>query len=252
LKYDFAQELTLVQDGKTNRVPVLTLSGLDSTLDRQLKISGTTSDTNEFITYDVVVIGAEAYIKGVTGVPGVNPAEWYALPEAAQAGVRRLPSARGLIASFSPEDVGKARFQSMGSETLDELTCTVWSAQNPTFAQSLLGMAEESELRKQMAEISRTELKLWTCADGYIHRMTGEVQGPSEQNAADSVTLTLRFELSNFNEALKIEPPPDVNPFPTTPPQGQATQAPEATIAVTPVVTATPATESAPSPSPTP
>lgn len=256
IKYNYAQELTLVQNGKTSTIPMLTVSGADSTLNRETTISGTTSDTNEFVTYQVIVIGADAYVKGITGIPGVDPTKWYQLPEGAQTGVRRLPSALGLIASFSPDDVAKAQFQSNGSETLEDQTCTVWSAQNPQFAQTLIGLAEGSELRKQIGEIDKTELKLLTCADGYIHQIFGQVSGRSAKNAADTVTLTLRFEMSNFDEALKIEPPAEVSPFPSAPPEGQATPAAGTTESATPAVgeteSATPAVTGTPETTKTP
>lgn len=225
LKYDFKQGLTIVQDGKTQEIPVLVLAGADSTLNRQVTISGTTSDTNEFITYEVIVLGEDAYIRGVTGVDNVDPKKWYALPEAAQAGVRQLPSARGLIASFSPEDVGKAEFKSAGSEVLNEENCTVWQASNEPFAQVLMGVSADSELKKQVGEIDTTEVKLWTCADGFIHQLLGSVQGHSADNKANTVKVTLSFVMRDFNLAIKIDPPAEFLPFPTRQPQAQPTEA---------------------------
>jgi hypothetical protein len=238
MKYDYAQVLTVVEDGKTNTIPLLAVSGVDSSPNRQSNISGT-SDTNEFLSYEVILIGVDAYIKGLTGVPGVDPAKWYQLPEEAQAGVRRLPSGLALIASLPQDGVAQAKFQSAGSETLNEQTCTIWAAQDAQVARALIGLTEESDMRQRMGEISKTELKLWTCADGYIHQMFGQVQGHSAQNTANTATLTLRFEMSNFDEALKIEPPADVNPFPTAPPQEQATPAAEEAASATPTAAET-------------
>ena len=238
ISFDFESAVTTVTDGATKKIPGLALKGIESTLNRQVTISGTTSDTNEFISYDVIVVGEDAFIKGLTGVAGVNPKEWYRLPEALQEGVRRLPSARGLINSFSPEDVGKAQFKAAGSETLDGESCSVWSAQNPQFAQTLIGLGEDSELKKQVGEIDATEFKLYTCADGYIHLMDGSVKGHSAQNKANTAVVTLHFQLNEFNKALTIQPPSQATPFPTRVPE-QPTPAP--TVAgATPIKTGEP------------
>lgn len=236
MSFDFESAVTTVTNGATKKIPGLALKGVESTLNRHTTISGTTSDTNEFITYELIVVGEDAFIKGLTGIAGVNPANWYQLPEELQAGVRRLPSARGLINSFAPEEIGKAEFQAAGTETLDGETCSVWTAQNPKVAQMLIGLAEEGDLRKQVGEIDSTEFKIYTCADGYIHLLDGSIKGHSSQNKANTATVTLHFQMNDFNQALKIEPPSQANPFPTRAPE-QPTQAPTvagATLTQTP------------------
>lgn len=233
MKFDFESALTLVENGATRKIPGLALTGIESTLNREVKLSGTTTDTNELITYEIVVVGADAFIKGLSGVPGLDETQWYQLPEQMQAGVRRLPSARGLINSFSPEDVGKAQFQAAGNEIIDDENCSVWSAQNAAFAQILIGVTEGSDLKARVGEIDATEFKIYTCADGYIHRLTGSVQGHSAQNQANTATVTLRFEMTDFNKAFNIEPPANVKPFPTPSPEptsaSEPTAAPEST-----------------------
>lgn len=225
LKYDFNQTLTFVQDGKTQVLPVLSLKGVDSTLNRQVTLSGTTSDTHEQLTYDVVVLGQDVYIKGINGVTGVDPKQWYQLPPEAQQGVRQLPSAIGLLASFTPAEMGKAEFASTGSESLNNQTCTVWTAKNDQFAQALIGLTPDSDLTKQMGTIDLTEVKLWTCADGYINQLTGNVVGHQPDNKANTATLALHFLMSNFDEALKVDAPTGALPFPTQPPQATETGA---------------------------
>jgi hypothetical protein len=247
MKFEFASDVTLLQGGQTKKVPGLALKGSDSTLNRQVTISGTTSDTNEFITYEVVVLGADVYIKGLGG-NGLNEKQWYQLPEAAQAGVRRLPTARGLIASFGAEDVAKALFKAEGRETLDDATCSVWSAQSPQFAQTLIGVTAESDLKKQLGEIDKTEFKLWTCADGYIHLMTGQVEGHSAENKENKATVTLRFQMNSFDEALKIQAPTGALPFPSAPPQPTTAATRGATQEAVPSPTGEATQEATPSP----
>ncbi|TAH51199.1 MAG: hypothetical protein EYC68_11720 [Chloroflexota bacterium] len=236
MNFEFESAMTVVQNGETKQVPGLALKGADSTINRQFTLSGMTSDTNEFISYDVIVVGEKVFMRGITGVPGVDAQQWYEIPERAQAGVRQLPSARSLIASFAPEDVAQAQFKSAGNETIDGENCSVWSAQNPTFAQTLIGVTEDSELRQQLGEIEATEFKLWTCADGYIHRLNGFVQGHSTQNPANKVTVTLRFKMSDFDQPLKIQAPTNAKPFPTAAPPTAA----KPTVAATSRTTASP------------
>lgn len=221
MNFEFESVVTITQNGQTQKIPGLTINGYDSTLNRQVTISGTTSDTREFITYDVIVIGQDVYVKGLAS-NGLDTAQWYRLPEPMQSGVRRLPTARGLIASFDPADVGKARFQQAGTENVDDETCTVWDAQNTDFAQTLVGVTPDSELGKQLGTVDSAEFKLWTCADGYIHLMTGSVQGHSAQNAADKTGVTLRFRMTDFDQSQTIQPPSDAKSLPT-PSQAGAT-----------------------------
>ncbi|MBI4675046.1 MAG: hypothetical protein HY741_25685 [Chloroflexi bacterium] len=255
MNFDFATSITALQDGKTTQLPGFALKGQDSTLNRHVTVSGTTSDTNEFITYEVIVFGDAVYVKGLTGIPGIDPQLWYALPAEIQASVRRLPTARALVASFSAEDFGQAKFQAAGPETIDGEKCTAWSAQDAASIQKIIGVTEASELKKQMGEIDSSELKVWTCADGYIHRIKGLVKGHSTQNPANGVTITLSFEMSQFDAALDIEPPADAKPF--RPQAAPVTASPKASASGTPTQQKTPTAQSpttsaSVTPSPTP
>ncbi len=244
LRYEFESSVTRVQDGKSEVIPGLSLSGTDSTVDRHVTISGTTSDTNEFITYEVIVHGPDVFIKGLTGVNNVDPKQWYSLPADAQSGVRRLPSALGLLASFDPADFGKAQFQAAGTEALDEQNCSIWSAQNMQYAQNLVGVTEASELKNQLGEIDSAEFKVWTCADGYIHLMNGQVRGHNADKPDDTTTVLLRFAMADFEEPLAIEPPVDAKPFPVQSERPPATTTPASEVPTT----ATPAAETTESP----
>ncbi len=245
MKFEFESVVTTLQNGKTQTIPGLAIAGVDSTLNRAVTISGTTSDTNELVTYEVVVVGADVFIKGLNG-SGLELTQWYILPEAMQAGVRRFPTARGLIASFNPEEVGKAQFKAGGTETVDDLACSIWTAQNPKFAQTLVGVTDDSDLKKQVGEIDAAEFKVWTCADGYIHQMQGNVQGHSAQNKENKATVTLRFQMSNFNDAVKINAPTDAIAFPS------ALQATPTTNPAATKPAASPTETKSASPSPTP
>lgn len=213
MDFDFLTGITNVVSGKTTELPGLALKGQDSTLNRHVTVSGTTSDTNEFITYEVIVFGDNVYVKGLTGVPGIDPALWYVLPAEMQSGVRRLPTARGLLSSFNAEDFASAKFSNNGTEPLDDETCTVWSAQNPATIQKIIGVNDSETLKKQLGEIDGSTLKIWTCADGYIHKIEGQVLGHNAQNTNDTVSINLHFKMNQFDGAFDIQAPPDAKPF---------------------------------------
>ena len=228
VRFEFESGITSVKDGKTTEIPGLVLKGEDSTLNRHVTLTGTTRDTNELITYEVIVIGDKLYIKGLTGQAGVDPNQWYQLPEQMQATIRNLPTAGGLVASFNPEEFAKARFQKEGAEFIDDQDCSIWSAQDPDLAQTLMGVTADSQLKQQLGEIDKTEFKVWTCSDGFIHLMTGQVVGHDASNKANTTTVTLRFHMTDFDQALKIEPPTDAKLFqpPTPRPTSCATASP--------------------------
>lgn len=239
LDFDFSTGITNVSNGKTTELPGLAVKGQDSTLNRHVTVSGTTSDTNEFITYEVIVFGDNVYVKGLTGVPGIDPAVWYILPAEMQSGVRRLPTARGLLSSFNAEDFASAKFSKAGTEALDEETCTVWEAQNPATIQKIIGVNDSETLKQQLGEIDGSTLKLWTCADGYIHKIEGQVLGHNAQNKNDTVSINLYFKMNQFDRAFDFQAPPDAKPF-TPEAESTATVTPENS---TPKAQATPTQE---------
>ena len=248
LNFDFSTAITSVQNGKETELPGLALKGQDSTLNRHVTVSGMTNDTNEFITYELIVLGDSVFIKGLTGVPGIDPALWYALPADLQSGVRSLPTARGLFASFDTQDFANAKFQKDNTETLDDQTCTVWSAQNADAIQKIIGVSDSASLKKQLGEIDQSELKLWTCADGYIHLVRGTVRGHNAQKPNDTVRINLYFQLNQFDNAFDIQAPPDAKPFVIQESPGTAT--PQSTNSPTGTKTTTPTTNAKPSPTP--
>jgi hypothetical protein len=259
MRFEFESAITLLQSGETTKVPGLSLNGQDSTLNRHVTISGTTSDTNEFITYELIILEEEVFLKGLTGMPGIDPAQWYILPADIQAGVRRLPTARGLLASFNPTDVGNAQFERAGNETLDDQACSIWSAQHSPSAQNLLGVTADSQLKEQLGDIDSAEFSLWTCADGFIHLMTGQVQGHDPENEENKSTVTLRFRLSELDETLEIQAPTGARPFPSAPsgptnvpPTASRNTPPPGPTGATPAVDATPAADQTPGADATP
>lgn len=257
LQFEFESGVTLVKDGKTTQVPGLTMKGEDSTENRHVTLTGTTSDTHQVISYEITVLGAAVYIKGLNGRPGIDPNQWYQLPDTLQQSVRNLPTARGLIASFTPDDFTSAQFEKEGSEYLDDQTCSIWSARNATSAQALMGVASGSDLRNQLGDIDTTEFKIYTCADGFIHLMSGQVAGHDPAAKANTSTVALRFHMTDFDQALNIQAPTDAKLF--QPPTPRPTALPTTPSAETPTVEGTPAettpTEATPAeatPTPTP
>jgi hypothetical protein len=247
LDFDFSTGITRTQDDKTTELPGLALKGQDSTLNRHVTVSGTTSDTNEFITYEVIVFGENVYVKGLTGVPGIDPALWYELPAEYQSAVRRLPTARGLLSSFNAADFGAAKFSNAGAESLDDENCTVWSAQNPAAIQKIIGVTDSESLKKQLGEIDSTELKIWTCADGYIHKIIGHVLGHNALNKNDTVSINLYFQMNQFDRAFDIQAPSNAKPFAPNVESTPATT-PEKTPSATAQFTPTPKTTPSPAP----
>lgn len=232
LDFDFSTGITRVHANQTTELPGLAIKGQDSTLNRNVVISGMTSDTNEFITYQVIVLGENVYIKGLTDVPGIDPTLWYQLPADLQNAARSMPSARGLLNSFVADDLAAAQFHSVGAETLDDENCTVWAAQNPPAIQKIIGVNDSATLEKQLGEIDRSELKIWTCADGYIRKIQGQVLGHNAQVENDTVSINLYFKMNQFDQAFEIQAPPDAQPF--APQQDITATLPPTALPVTP------------------
>ncbi len=217
--------MTYTQAGAPIHQPGVSAQGEENGQNQHLAISGIITRSGQPGTYEFIKLEGITYTKGLGGIPGVNPAQWYRFPKELGNVTRDAPSIKSLLTDFQVEDFHHANFVSSGKESLDGQTCNVWSAQNAKLAQGFIGIANNSEASNQLQVLDNSEFQVWVCADGYLHRITALAQGhnPNAINNKASVQLTLH--IYDQNADIKITPPPNAQDF-QLPAQGAVTPTP--------------------------
>jgi hypothetical protein len=169
--------------------------------------------TGEVITFEFITVGGVTYAKGLTGIPGVNPHQWYKFPRELGNVTHDAPSVKTLLTEFQLEDFRRGKFQAAGTEQVDGLECTVWSAQNPTLAKDFIGIANSPEAAGQLRELDDAEFKVSTCPDGFMHRITGSVKGHNPDAPSQRAFIRLTFHIFDHGAEIAITAPPDAIDF---------------------------------------
>ncbi len=217
VRYKITSAVTLTQDGKAVPQNGLSAQGAENGDNRQLTLSGIMNATGDAATFDLIVLDGVTYLKGLNGIPGVNPAQWYRFPSELGNVTHDAPGVKSLLAQLELQDVQNAAFQNEGSETIGAQTCTRWLARDTHLAQGLLGIAGSARAGNQLQALDRAEFRVWTCADGYMHRLTGLVEGHDPANPSQRASVQLTIELYDHDGAIDITAPKDVQDFQAPP-----------------------------------
>ncbi len=213
VRYEIASQVALTQQDKIVQQPGLNARGAESGENRQLALSGIMNATGQPTTFEFITLNGVTYIKGLNGIPGVNPAQWYRFPQELGNVTHDAPGVKSLLAQLETHAIEQANFQSVGQETLDGQTCVIWLARDPNLAQGLLGIAGGAQAGSQMQALDDSEFRVWTCADGYIHRFAGVVRGHDPANPAHQSTAQLAIHLYDHDAEIVITAPSDAQDF---------------------------------------
>lgn len=213
VRYEIISRVSLTQDSKTIEQPGLNAQGAESGDNRRLTLSGIMNATGQAASFEFVNLDGVTYIKGLNGIPGVNPAQWYRFPQELGNVTHDAPSVKSLLAQLELRDIQNASFQTAGNETLDGQPCVIWLARDPKLAEGLLGIAGSAQANNQLQALDQGEFRVWTCADGYVHRLTGLVQGHDPSSPNNRATVQLAVHLYDHDADITIAAPPDAQDF---------------------------------------
>jgi len=213
VRYKITSAVALTQAGKLVPQNGLSAQGAENGDNRTLTLSGVMNEAGDVTTFDLIVLDGVTYLKGLNGIPGVNPAQWYRFPQELGNVTHDAPGVKSLLAQLEWQDVQNAVFQNEGSEMLDAQTCTRWLARDTKLAQGLLGIAGSARAGNQLQALDRAEFRVWTCSDGYMHRLTGLVEGHDPANPTARATVELTIELYDHDGAIEITAPENVQDF---------------------------------------
>ncbi len=227
VRYEIISQVTLTQNGAPAPQPGLKAHGEESGENHHLAITSVMNASGETATFEYITLEGVTYIKGLRGLPGVDPKKWYIFPKELGNVTRDAPGVKSLLADLEGQDLEQGAFQKESTETIDGQTCAIWSAQNPKLAQSFIGIANSQNGTNQMQTLDKGEFRIWTCADGYIHRLAGSISGHDPANPANQATVQLMFHIFDHDAAITLGVPAGAQEF-QLPVQGtDATPTPE-------------------------
>lgn len=213
VRYEITSRVTLTQDKQTTQQPGLVAHGAESGDNRQLALSGIVNAAGQAATFEFITLGGVTYVKGLNGIPGVNPAQWYRFPKELGNVTHDAPGVKTLLAQLEAQDIQNAEFSSAGFESIDGQVCAIWLARNPELARGLLGIAGSAQATAQLGALDQGEFRVWTCADGYMHRIIGVVEGHDPSNPSHQATVQLTVHLYDLDAEIPITAPPDAQDF---------------------------------------
>jgi hypothetical protein len=187
--------------------PGLSATGDENGENKHLSLSGVMNSTGEIATFEFITLDGVTYVLGLKGIPGVHPDQWYKLPKEFGNVTRNAPSVKALLADMQIEDFRRGKFQSAGAESVSGLECTVWWAKNPKLAQGFVGIANSREAVNQLKALDSAEFKVVTCNDGYMHRITGHLEGHDPANPNNKASVKLSFLIFDHEAPVIITAP---------------------------------------------
>jgi len=152
---------------------------------------------------------------GELGVPGLDANTWYQFPKELGNVAQNATSAKTLISGLNTEDLRRGDFKATDIEVLDLLPGQVWKASNSASLAENFGTVGGSEVvDQQLKAVDKSEFKIWTCGDGYMHQITGHVEGHDPNKASDKAIADITFHIYDFNNTnITITPPANAQPF---------------------------------------
>lgn len=171
---------------------------------------------------EVIVAQGQVYVRDST-ISGSK--EWVLVPESKQ-----YPYASGTPRGSIAEMVGDVSYYQKGERaSLDGMECDVYVQDKRAVASTVFGfLGNQTPPSQQAADFfEQAEVKLWICADGYIHQGQLKFQLKSQDAGPPPFPSTLLAHIYDLNADIQIIAPTNVKAFPT--PTVRVTKTPEPT-----------------------
>lgn len=213
VRYEIESEVSYTLNDASAKEPGLNARGEQDGTNRHLVVTGPMGERGDTATFEFIKLDGVTYVKGLSGLPGVDRAQWYIFPSELGNVTRDAPDYQTLLAGFSAEDFESASFRRDGEATLDGKSCAVWTAMNPDLAKRFVGLANSPEATAQLKTVVRAEFKVWICPDGYIHQLAGQVDGSDPQASTHKASVKWQFHMYDQDTVIKLEAPPNARLF---------------------------------------
>ncbi len=219
LQFDFAWNMALTENGQT-RQQEITGQGADDGASEHLSVSGPNPVTLKPITFEMFHTADRMLVKGLAFGPGTDLDVWYEFP--AQMGNldKSMPNPREQLTGLNAQDFLGGDLNPSGTETVDAQACQVWTtrpgldAHTSVLAQDVLNTFSP-DLQRTLTAPESMEVSVWTCADGYLHRLQVKLAGHDLNNTEDKAQIDFTDHFYDFDSTnIKLTPPTDVQPMP--------------------------------------
>lgn len=159
--------------------------------------------------FDMLSANGELYLLDETS--GI----WYLVEESVVADALVALQGNRLLGRLLNERIDLSTFQATRFETLDERQCTVYAEYGRAAVNALAGLystfgeTEDAVIDDALNNIqaAESELKLWQCDDGYLHRLTIELTG-FDKSSEQPFALSQDLRIYDVEAPIAINPPP--------------------------------------------
>jgi len=158
------------------------------------------------------VIDGKTYMKGMLGTNDADAEQWLMLPGDQSAAQQSAPvDAQQAIDSLTTNPEEAAGYAKIGTESMDGLTCDVFSTQKSNMA--TIGLM--SAYSEQFEKVDKAEVRVVMCPDGRMHQMKIEIVGTSKNSPGTPASFVFETRMFDFDKDVKIEAPEKVMEMPT-------------------------------------
>lgn len=182
---------------------------------------------------ELASVSGKKYVRGA--LPGGGDAKWYLLSDTQAASTSYDP--KGPMQPISEVKYQTGDIAKTGTESLDNLTCDIYSANRDAFALAFPALTAGALLNTDKLDLSAVdnfEFKFWLCADGNLHQVRYAFGGHDKTKPDQKGTFEFVAHISDYGAAIAIQAPPDAAPLPgETPAAATPTVAPQSTAPAT-------------------
>ncbi|MCX6017527.1 MAG: hypothetical protein NTZ50_03335 [Chloroflexi bacterium] len=156
------------------------------------------------------VVDGKTYMKGMLPTEGAAE-QWIMLPgDQSKANQSAPVDAQQAIDSLSTNPKEAAGYKKTGTESIDGLTCDVYStSQSGT---TMLGLM--AAYNEQFEKVTKAEIRIMMCPDGQMHQMRMEFAGTSKKLPGTPASIVLETRMYDFDKEITIEVPKNVMEMP--------------------------------------
>lgn len=155
---------------------------------------------------ELISVGDKSYVHGPVPLIGATEDKWYVVP-ANQASVAKPPlTPDTFLSSFTTSGLNPNDFQKTGTESLDNLSCDVYSGDRAAIDKAFKSLGQSTG-GADLSSIDTAEFKFWICDDGFLHQIRMNVAGHSPDKPDQKGSFLLLMHVSDIGSNIDITAP---------------------------------------------
>jgi hypothetical protein len=171
------------------------------------------------IPLEMRVVNSDVYLLGPLPALGATKKGWYSTNIASDGNAFRSVGTQSTLRFFANGGVTLPAFHADGAEVLDKHSCTIYRAdkyETGTYLQALGAGSQFSygALSQFRENTSAGDLNIWSCDDGYIHKMELNFELQCTCSTRDRVTFQVDIRVWDMNIIIPVQVPNGALPLP--------------------------------------